>query len=601
MNKFRWLLLLFVVKFASATDFLPLWQAFQVKVAPENHQIIWVKFDIAPEYHVYQDKINIVNLPNSGVKLGKPILPDPVILHSKDIGDFKVYENKLALEVPITSYGNGELKLQINYQGCKGLDLCFPEQKTTLMLDLNKPSQPAQIYTPTELNKPNTAINPTNKTSLAQLWNLNGSANAVSAFFSNSPLLVVCGFFILGLLIAFTPCVFPLFPILLGVISGAKINTRRSFILALSYILGGAVTYAIAGVIAAAIGFSFATALQADWISWVLAVVFMLFALSLFDLYSLQLPLNLQNKLNQMVGSRNNGSLFGAFMIGGVSNLILSPCVTAPLAGALIYISSSGNLALGGLALFALGFGSGIPLLVIAVFGKHWLPKSGNWMVVVKKLLGIVMLAMAFYVISKVLIEAAVSYLILIWILISCGVILPALLVHYSWKLKTISIGLINLLIIGFFIGSGKLSMSNHASSISQQFTVVTTPAELDLQLANAKKNNQPILLDYYAKWCLACKEMDIDTFTNPKVIDLLKNYHIIRVDVTANNSDTLQMQRQYQVIASPSLVFLRANGTQLSDYNVTGFINSHQLSMSLQAVLVKSSAVNQECGAKKC
>lgn len=598
MRKLGWLGLFFLIKLAVAVDYLPLWQAFHVSVKPQDQHSLWVKFDIAPEYHVYQNKIQIKTTAGSGVSLGKAVFPDPLIMKSPDAGTFKVYENKVAIQVPISNYGNGKLKIQVNYQGCKGLDLCFPEQQTDFSVDLNSVTTSGNneiVANSANLHAVVAAAEETKPDSpFSGLFNLNTNASAVKDYFQHSSTLVIGGFFVLGLLIAFTPCVFPLLPVLLGVIAGKGISTRRSFSLALSYIFGGALMYAIAGVIAASLGYSLSGALQSVALNVALSVLFVIFALSLLGGFNLQLPMSWQNRLNQSMNKRNNGSLLSAMLIGGVSNLVLSPCVTAPLAGALVYISTTGNQLLGGLALFALGFGAGVPLLIIAVFGKRFLPKSGTWMILVKKLLGLVMVAMAIYQLSKVVPEIVVNYLSLALLLLAVWLIVSHVLAKQRRVFTLVSSSFLSLALIVGFAVSGQLQ---NIAPRSSEFMTVTNQAQLDKLLAEAKAKQQPVIMDYYAKWCVACKEMDAQTFANLQVSKLMSNYMRIRVDVTSNNSATQQLQQRYKVIAPPSMVFLDGRGQVLHSYQVTGFIASAQLSSSLSSILAKEPLATSACG----
>lgn len=572
MQRYLVLILVFMLKMVSASDYLPVWQAFQVKVEPSSQQFVWVKLTIASEYHIYQDKIKIVSLADSSVKLGQAVLPDPMLLKSQDLGTFKVYENRADIQVPIDNYGDGKLKVKISYQGCKGLDLCFPEQQQVLEVNLTQPTSPA-ISNPTPVAK---------DVSLTDVLSSSSDSSQLTSLLSANWSLVILGFFLLGLLIAFTPCVFPLLPILIGVISGANVSTKRSFWLAFSYILGGAVTYAVAGVIAASVGYSLAGALQSAWLSWVLVVLFAALSLSLFGLFELQLPLVVQNQLNRFISRRKSGSIIGAFVIGGISNLVLSPCVTAPLAGALVYISTTGNKLLGGMALFALGFGSGLPLLLIAVFGKRLLPKTGSWMLNVKKILAMAMLAMAMYMLSKVVPSQISMIGYLLWLIVAV-ILIVSLVVKSQKNQYVVSAVLSCALVVAYTSYDGLFKPSSMAEDA---FVVVKTNSELDRALRQAVLNKRPVLLDYYANWCAACKEMDLRTFSDSSISHQLNRFELIRVDVSDNDAQSKLLQQRYQIIAPPSLVFIDSKGRTLNDFKVTGFITSDKLGLNLHAMI---------------
>lgn len=590
MRKLWFIFMIVIGRACLAADFLPVWQAFQVKVVPATNQYLWVKFDIAPEYHIYQNKIKINALMDSQVRLGAPIFPDAQVLSSPDLGSFKVYEGKTAIQVPIQNYGNGQLDLQVNYQGCKGLDMCFPEQSVKFNLNLNEPAVSISSST-----KPNTTGNSQTTSVSEKATGTAISDMGTANYFNHSFPLVVASFFVLGLLIAFTPCVFPLLPVLIGVIAGKNISTRRSFALAGSYITGGAVMYAVAGVIAASLGYSLSGYLQSVWLNSVLVMLFAGFGLVLLVNIDLQMPINWQNRLNSLINRRNHKSLTSAFIIGGISNLILSPCVTAPLAGALVYISSTGDTLLGGSALFALGLGSGVPLLIIAVFGRKFLPKSGNWMNFVKKLLGLVLLGVAFYQLSKIISLQWIAGLVLIWLILSCWILVEQILRAYTrkWRLGVIGVFSLFIMVMPFYYSPVK---NLFIVKNNDRFTVVTTSAQLNNYLAQAKTKHQPVVIDFYADWCIACKEMDIKTFSDKEVNHLMNNYMLLRVDVTSNDVNAQQLQSQYQIIAPPSMVFIDGKGEILKKYQVNGFIASNQLSSSLKQVLGLEKLVYSDC-----
>lgn len=572
-----------MVKLAFAADYLPSWQAFQVKLDSAGEKnALWVKFNIAPEYHLYQNKIKIQSASDSSVVLGDPVWPDPLLIKSPDLGTFKVYEGKVAIRVPILKRGDGKLKAQINFQGCKGLDLCFPEQQVVQELDLDHPEL-AVNNTQAQLDASKTDEASAGEQSFwSKVFSGEVDSNTISALFAANQVLVIAGFFMLGLLIAFTPCVFPLLPVLIGVISGQNVSTRRSFSLALSYILGGALTYAVAGVVAAGLGYSLSSFLQASWLSITLSILFFVFALSMFGAFNLQLPSSIQNKLNQVVNKRNQRSLLSAFIIGGVSNLILSPCVTAPLAGALIYISTTGDRVLGGSALFALGLGSGIPLLIIAVMGKKFLPKSGNWMIAVKYFLGYLMLLMAIYMLSKVVSSNINNGLLTALGLALCWQLISAWLTKiYQARLQSVRLRAMGF--IAASIAGASVMLFSPQALVESRFQVVTSNSELQQALTQAEQQNKPVLLDYYASWCVACKEMDLRTFSDPAVAKLMDKYALIRIDVSKNSTEIQSLQQRYKVLAPPSIVFLDNKGTQLNNYNVTGFISSNQLISNLE------------------
>lgn len=553
-----------LIGFAYADSSLVGFQAFQVKIEPQNHEYVWVKFTIEAEYHLYQSKIKISSTDDSRVKLGSPVFPDPIVLPSAEADKTNVYEKQVSIQVPITEYADGNLQIKVNYQGCKGSTLCLPEQQIVESINL------ATGVVTGQDSIQNTTLA---KDDTTQLLSSTATTEQIASYFAKSSFLVVISFFALGLLIAFTPCVFPLLPILITVIAGKNISHKRSFMLAFSYILGGAFVYAIAGIIAASLGHSISVWFQTWWVSVILAVLFAIFALSMFGLFDIKLPVAIQQKLNSSVNNAQGGSIIGSFVIGGLSNLILSPCVTAPLAGALVYISTTGNQLLGGLALFALGFGSGIPLLIIAVFGKKLLPKSGSWMLITKQVLGLIMLGMTGYMISKV-ISGYDDVIAIIWSSITIVMLGSNIKQLNNPKIAKFAVGLVVLIAIGAY----KYTSDQKMKLVDEKFISVTTVSALDEQLAIAKSKNQPIILDFYANWCSACKELDLRTFSNPDVQNHFAKYSMIRVDVTYNSNDVQIMQNRYGIFALPSLIMLNPDGSIVKNLQTYGFITSNDL-----------------------
>lgn len=402
--------------------------------------------------------------------------------------------------------------------------------------------------------------------------------NLVPQIITSQPLLTISGFFLAGVLLAFTPCVFPLLPVLFALISGKNISSRRSIILAASYVLGGAVIYAIAGIIVASLGSGILRWLQDWWVSALLAGVFIFFAVIMLGKTTIQLPVNIQNKLNQWISHYNNGSILGVFFAGGLANLILSPCVTPPLAGALVYISTTGNLLFGGAALFALGLGSGIPLLLIAVFGKKIFPQSGYWLNISRQLLALLMLGVAAYLISKIA-DGYNEFIALCWGAISLIVLASNL--RYFRKPWTARLSIT--LLIAMAVSLNSYWDKQKIKQVDEKFIWVSTVSQLEQQLQQAKLEHKRVLLDFYASWCSACKELDIRTFANPEVQNHFKNYTLIRVNVTKNTPDVQALQTRYGIFALPTMIILDQNNLPLEGLQTYGFITSRDLLSKLQ------------------
>lgn len=341
--------------------------------------------------------------------------------------------------------------------------------------------------------------------------------------------------------------------------------------------------YASAGIILAILGATLLRWLQSWWVSLGLAGIFILFALAMLGKFSFPLPIFLHNRINRLIKTYHNGSIVGTFIAGGLANLILSPCVTPPLAGALMYISSTGNILLGGIALFALGIGSGIPLLLIALFGQKILPKTGSWISISKQLLALMMLGVALYLISKT-ISGYDELLGLTWGVISLVVLGSNLkCLRKPWIARAAIVILISIsLVLNAYWDKQKIKQ------VDEKFTWVTTPNQLEQELALAKVKQKPVILDFYASWCSACKELDIRTFSNPEVQTYFKNYELIRVDVTDNNPDTQLLQNRYQIFALPTILMLDQNNTLINGLQSYGFINSREFMVKLQSLSSK-------------
>ncbi|MDD3265671.1 MAG: protein-disulfide reductase DsbD [Burkholderiales bacterium] len=529
---------------------------YHVSIEAQDESYLWVKFSIEPEYYLYQNKISIKNTANSNVKLGKYVLPDPIELSNSFEPDKKfVYENQLSIQVPISKFADGNLNIQINYQGCKGSSLCLPEEELRQQINLKSGKSVHSAY----------------KVAMESdsFVEMSADSLAISKYLNQNSFILSLGlFFIFGVLLAFTPCVFPMLPVLIMVVSNKNNTLLHNFFLALSYVLGGAVIYAIAGIVAATLGISLTQYLQAWWVGIVVGVLFIVFAAAMFGYFEIRLPTFIQNKLSEKSIGISSKGIFSTFILGGISTLILSPCVTAPLAGALIYIANSRDLALGASSLFMLGLGSGLPLLLIAVFGREVLPKNGAWMEYTKILFGIVLLAMAGYMLSRV----SAGYdleIILGIIIISIYQIIRKIIFFRDSKIRFNAVMALLIIICIIFYNHYSKERINAAD---KNFNVVSTFSEYEAQMQLAKNSHKPIVIDFYANWCSACKEMDLRTFSNDGVINKLHDFYLIRVDSTKNSSDIQRLQNIYGVFALPSIILLYPGGSVAQDNQVYGF-----------------------------
>ena len=412
-----------------------------------------------------------------------------------------------------------------------------------------------------------------------------------------SALLTILSFFGFGLLLAFTPCVFPMIPILSSIIvgQGEKITTQRAFVLSLIYVLAMALTYTAAGVIAGLFGENLQAAFQNAWILGSFAAVFVLLSFSMFGFYELEMPKSVQDKLSEVSNRQEGGTFIGVAIMGFLSALIVGPCVAAPLAGALIYIGQSGDPVLGGMALFALSLGMGAPLVVIGTGAGKLMPRAGGWMNIVKGIFGVLLLAVALWMLERI-IPAAVAMGLWGLLLIVSAIYMGALDStgpdatgwHRFWKglgLAMLVYG--TLLLIGAAAGSDDrmqplagLTSGTAGSTVQAEahpFQQVRNPTELDTALAQARADGRPVLLDFYADWCVDCKRLEKYTFSKPEVQTALGNTLLLQADVTDNNTEHKALLKRFGLIGPPSVLFFDRQGQELRPYRLVGFLNAKE------------------------
>ncbi|MFA7494903.1 MAG: protein-disulfide reductase DsbD [Acidithiobacillus sp.] len=565
----------FGIPAASADHFLSPSEAFVFSAKLSGPQQLQLRWDVAPGYHLYRDRIQLVVRPDN-IRLSHYVLPQGVKLNDPAFGKMRVLEGENTLRIPFSITGKvpSAITLTATYQGCANAGVCYPQQTKTVHL----PLEPLVTAAPTATPMPAVIapVPPAPRTVRPPSSNAGVLASALQDHFW----LTLGLFFISGLGLAFTPCVFPMIPILSALIVGqeARRGTRKSraFILSLAYVLGMSLTYAIAGVLAAVTGAYLQAAFQNPWVLGGFALIFVLLALSMFGFYELQMPSALQTRLS---GMGRGGHLFGSFVMGALSALIVGPCVAAPLAGGLLFISQTGNIFLGGLSLFVLSLGMGLPLLVIGTSAGHWLPRAGAWMDAVKAVFGVMMLAVAIWLTARVLpgpdsllLWAALAVISAIYL----GA-LDALAADVSgWRRFWKGCGIL-LLAYGLIMGFGALQGASDPlqplapltqaampSSAQQRsnvlhFKVVKTPQALTAALAEAK--GKPVFVDYWASWCVECARMDKVTFGSPQVKAALADRVLIRVDVTRDNAASQALLKRYDLVGPPAFIVIAANG----------------------------------------
>ena len=568
---------------SSQPEFLDPEDAFFYSAEAIDSHTIRANFDIVDDYYLYKDKFEFTIENAEGVTIVSAIGSKGKEKDDEFFGLMEVYYGKanFTIELQHTLKDETPITLVARYQGCADAGLCYPPVSSRIDLLL-----PAGDGT-----TPNRATPPLNN-SAPLLSEQDQLANDLA---NSSAWLTIATFFGLGLLLAFTPCVFPMIPILSSIIvgQGEQITTRRAFTLSLVYVLAMAFTYTIAGVFAGMFGENLQVMLQNAWVLGSFSIVFIALAMSMFGFYELQLPNALQSKISEISSSQQKGTLMGTAIMGFLSALIVGPCVAPPLAGALIYIGQSGDALLGGMALFALSMGMGIPLLAIGASAGKLLPRAGDWMNNIKAVFGVMLLAVAIWMLERI-IPASTTLALWAALLIGSSIYLGALepvgISGSGWKKLWKGLGLI-LLIYGSLLLIGAASgakdplqplqgISLAASGSSSQpdklnFKIVKSEEDLQRELAFAKRNNQPVMLDFYADWCISCKEMERYTFSDPQVKTALSDFHLLKADVTANDADDKALLKRFELIGPPSIIFYDRNGQEQRNLRLVGFMEA--------------------------
>tara|TARA_R110002073_G_scaffold114673_3_gene251988 strand:+ start:3440 stop:5365 length:1926 start_codon:yes stop_codon:yes gene_type:complete len=596
-------------------ELLPPDQAFKMSIVVQDGNTLVANFEPAKDYYLYRDKI-VFEPKVPGTLIDRITLPQGKMKDDLTFGQTEVYYEPFQAIISLkreVSTTDQVLNLAATYQGCnEPIGVCYaPINK---VVDLTLPAMKAAVDIVAEAVSGNATAAAPDTT--AELFQMPASSPAIETesykidrmFETGNFWLILSGFFGIGLLLAFTPCVFPMFPILSGIIANRPHLTKsRGFILALAYVLGMAVTYAAAGVAAGLSGAMLSAALQNAWVLGTFALVFVFLAFSMFGFYELQLSGVLQSKISEEAGHFKGGHLIGVFGMGALSALIVGPCVAAPLAGALLYISQTRDVVLGGSALFVMALGMGVPLLVLGASAGALLPKAGPWMESIKQFFGVLLLGVAIWLISPVISEVVHM---LMW---SVLLIISAIYLHAIDPLPERAsgfrkffkgLGVIALLtgialLAGVLSGSrdilqplSKISMArveNEATMINPNghlpFQRVKTIAELDEQIRHSK--DKYIMVDFYADWCISCKEMERFTLSDSKVQSRLQNVVLLQIDVTAGTPDDAALLKRFKLFGPPGILFLDRQGNEIPNIKVIGFLNKGDFLTVLDAVLI--------------
>ena len=566
---------------ASSGQLLEPEKAFQFSAHAVAPDAVQVNFKIADGYYMYRDKFHFALEGPADAKLGKPEFPAGIRKKDEFFGEIETYRKAVSIHIPVErpSPEATTLRLKVTSQGCADLGVCYTPMDSEASIRLAALGAGPNAGTPTLSEGPR-SVAP------APRFSLFASDRDIAALFEGSSWLLMLIFFGFGLLLTFTPCVLPMVPIISGIVAGEgkSLNKLRALALSVSYVLGMAVTYAAAGVAAAYSGSMLSAALQNPWVLGAFALVFVWLALSMFGFHDLQLPGFLQQHVTRAHQRLKGGRIASVAVMGALSALIVSPCVAAPLAGALLYISQSGDVARGGAALFSMAIGMGVPLVAVAVSEGALLPRAGPWMDGVKRFFGVLLLAVAIWIVSPVIPPAAQM---LLWAALLIGSAmfvraldsLPGDASGYArlWK----GVGLMALvagaaILIGALAGNrdplrplGGLAGASAPSATPTPWVHVDSITDLEQRL---RAPGRPVMLDFYADWCVSCKEMERYTFSDPRVHAQFDNMLLLRADVTANSEQHKLLLKRFSLFGPPGIIFFDARGREIQGLRVVGY-----------------------------
>jgi thiol:disulfide interchange protein DsbD len=585
----------------SSDDFLPPEKAFRFDALAEGTDRVRLNWEIADGYYLYRARIK-VRTASTNAQLGTPQFPPGQVKTDEYFGKQEVYHHELVVTVPVARASGAalDLPLEVTYQGCADAGLCYPPQTRTLSLRLAGAASAAGGNGGGAADGAVRGGGGTGATAGPAAAPPAGAAFLSQEWFSNALrgnlLIALACFYLGGLVLSCTPCVLPMVPILSGIIvgSGRPITSGRSFALSVSYVLGMALTYAVAGVASAAAGNQVQAMFQQWWVIALFAVVFVVLALSMFGVFTLQMPAAVQSRLAELSNRQSAGTFGGVALMGALSALIVTTCVAPVLVGALLVISQTGALARGGAALFAAGIGMGTPLLIVGASAGRLLPKPGPWMDLVKKLFGVLMLAVAVWMLARIVPERmtlalwSVPALILAWLLWS-GIRERSVLV---WSLRAVGVaaGLYGVALAAgaVFGGTDPLApipvLTKPVPTLA--FRAIHSVADLDREVSQARAQGRSVLVDFSADWCTSCKEMERYTFTDPAVQSALSSTVLLRANVTQNDADDQALLRHFGIFGPPTIAFYGTDGQERSAYRVVGYMKADAFAARTRAAL---------------
>ncbi|MDR7120404.1 protein-disulfide reductase DsbD [Rheinheimera soli] len=572
------------------SQFLPVEQAFVMdfrqQASSGGQEKLQVSFTIADGYYLYKDKFKFVGI---DAAFSHPQYPKGMMIHDEYFGESEVYFHQVVLDIPLSQLGS-EAMLKVRFQGCAEAGLCYPVQ--TLDIPLIAPASAASASTADAV----AALGIVADTSPTSSAPVSQQLQLLDKLQSDSTLKALFLFFLLGLGLAFTPCVFPMYPILTSIIvgQGQQLSGKRAFSLSMAYVQGMAISYSLLGLLVASLGLQFQTYFQHPIVLVAISILFVALALAMFGVFNLSLPEKWQNKVNSLSNKQQGGSIKGAALMGLLSGLVASPCTTAPLTAALLYVAQSGDLALGALTLYILSMGMGLPLLILGSTGGKFLPKAGAWMDVVKASFGFLLLAVPVWLLSRFL----PAYVVVI-----AGTLVLLMLAVYLHRLsqqlstgttgQSISWMLALVIVLGttganlwYWLPSPVVVAGQSVQTQSTEFKLVKTLDELQQQVKKSADAGKPVLVDLYADWCVACKEFEHITFADGEVKNLMAQFTLIKIDVTHATAQDQQLLDHFQVLGLPTLLLFDKNGSELTQSRITGFMGPKDFSAHLGPIL---------------
>jgi len=572
--------------------FLPPDEAFKLSVAAEDAQTLRANFKIAPGHYLYRERVKFDIRTPASTSIGSTELPKGEIKQDPNFGQTEVWHQSFNATIKLAhaAASPSSITLLATYQGCIEKGLCYAPIKKTFEISLPASTIAPVSTTPASVNGPS-------------------ESDQVQSLLKGGKLgLIAAGFFGFGLLLSFTPCVFPMVPILSGIIVGREHPSKmHAFNLSVAYVMGMALSYTLAGIAAGLSGHLISNALQNAWVLGATALIFVLLALSMFGFYEIKMPSNFEDRMVGASNSLKGGRFVGVFIMGVLSALIVSPCVAAPLAGALVYIGQTHDVLLGGVALFALSLGMGVPLLLVGASAGALLPKAGPWMSTVSNFFGVLMLGVAVWLIAP-LIPAAVQLALWATLLIVSAIYLRALdnLPHEmgGWARLWKGMGIISL-VCGIALLVGALSGSKNPlqpltglqgnTSVQQvaklPFLRIKNLTEFETALKAAQ--GKPVMLDFYADWCVSCKEYEQFTFSDPRVQKLLQNAVLLQADVTQQSAEDTALMTRFDLFGLPGILFFDKQGHEIAPLKVVGYQDANKFLVSLNGLY---SAKEGEC-----